>query len=87
MFSYTKSLTSLDLSNFINSKIISHYAIFFGCESLSYIDISNLIVENNTELYFDLPENCQIKINKNIIDKIKYQPQSCKIIYKDEENI
>ena len=63
--------------------MLSIYGIFFGCQSLKYVDISNLIIENDIELYFDIASDCTIKINQKIIDKIKY-PSSCDIIIKND---
>ena len=46
MFNGCKSLISLNLSNFVTSKMENMENMFNGCESLKIIDFSNLDVNS-----------------------------------------
>ena len=79
MFWNCSNLTSIDLSNFNIKQNIDVDILFFGCNSLKYINISRLIFEKNTTLFDTLPENCEIRINNKSYGKIQTIPSSCKI--------
>jgi surface protein len=70
MFSYCKSLTKLDLSNFNTDNVINMSYMFTFCTSLESLDLSN----------FNSNDNTDIKYIFNSVDKNK-----CKIVCKDDK--
>ena len=50
MFSYCKSLTSLDLSNFNTSKVTNMEDLFLGCDRLTSLDLSNFNTSKVTNM-------------------------------------
>ncbi len=50
MFSFCKSLTSLDLSNFNTSKVTNMESLFSGCDRLTSLDLSNFNTSNVTNM-------------------------------------
>ena len=52
MFRYCSSLTSLDLSNFDTSKVISMGYMFDDCSSLTSLDLSNFDTSNVTNMRY-----------------------------------
>ena len=77
-FRYCQSLKSIDLSDYTGKEL--SYQTFEGCTNLTYIDISSYddIPEN---LFSNLPEIGEIKVNKRGYDNIKDQiPEDWTII-------
>jgi len=54
--------------------------MFTYCKSLTYIDISNFIINNKTTLFQNLSDEGTIKMNKDYIGKIFYIPSKWKKI-------
>ncbi|CCY93187.1 putative uncharacterized protein [Firmicutes bacterium CAG:884] len=50
MFSYCRSLTSLDLSSFNTSKVTDMSDMFAGCSSLTSLDLSSFNTSNVTNM-------------------------------------
>ena len=70
MFNDCSSLTSLDLSNFNTSKVERITQLFYNCKKLQYINIINfneinLSNKSYSDIFFGLPDNVKICINKN----------------------
>ena len=81
MFLNCKSLTSLIFPNFKYTNDMYH--IFYGCNSLTYVDISGFITTKKIILFYNIPNNCIIIINKKSENKIEDIPSTCQIIYSE----
>ena len=75
MFFFCSSLISLDLSNFDTSKLTDITTIFYGCESLQYINLEKYNELQNLDMddiLYLVPENIIICLNEeNNILQIK----------------
>ena len=69
-------LTSIDLSNFNILKLKGITELFSGCHKLQYINLSNIQfnkvikIEN---IFNDLPDNINLKIDSSLYEKMKEQ--------------
>ena len=73
MFSYCNSLTSINISNFNVSTEVNVYHMFYYCSSLKTINISSFIFKNEVYMFYNLPNYCNISINKNFYNSFYLQ--------------
>ena len=89
IFDNCRSLTSIDISNFINNNDAQMEYMFFGCNSLTYLDISGLHSDDNRTIRMfyneSLPKQGKIIVNEDFIELIRNQiPSGWEIVYKNE---
>jgi len=87
LFDYNILLTSLDLSNFESNKVEKMDGKFYHCSNLTFIDISNLVINSNVDyrgIFYGLPSSGKIIYNKKIISEFKNSPSNWEIIIKNE---
>ena len=72
------SLTSIDLFNFDTNKVTSMARMFFGCESLKYINLTNFNCDKikTTDEMIDMFKECKsLKIDNAIYKDFKIRSQ------------
>jgi len=88
MFQDCHSLTSINISHFNTENITKIDYMFYGCNNLIYLDISNFHYDKNVSLFYDLPDNGKLFVNKDFINIIEKQiPSSWDINIIDLNNI
>ena len=84
MFYGCTSLTSVNLSNFITTKVSSMDGLFYNCPKLQYIDISKFTTNlESVPILGKLPSSGKIFVKSDFYNKIKSQiPSNWEITFK-----
>ena len=90
MFHGCYSLTSLNLSSFDTSKVLSMVNMFYDCTNLQYINLQNFDESASgyfNEMFKNVPKNFVICINETKNDKIisAIPNQNCYINYCNDD--
>ena len=87
MFSHCDNLNKIDMSNFYTSQKLNNLqSMFYGCESLTSLDISHLTINNTSNLkgmFDNVHSNISIIVNKNIAPALKDVISKFNITYVD----
>ena len=85
MFQDCKSLTYINLTHFNTENVTEMNYMFYGCEKLKNIDISNFTLNKdvrNVSLFSNLHNNGTLFVRKEFFEIIKSQiPLNWSIIY------